>query len=257
MNKPNLSNLVDASKLFIARRSPEILTGIGIAGMVTTTVLAVKATPKALILIGQAENEKERDLKPIETVKVAWKPYIPAIVTGTMSTMCLIGASSVNLRRNAALATAYKLSETAFAEYKEQVIKTVGEKKEKAIKEKVAEERIKKNPVSKSEVIVTNNGKTLCYDPISGRYFYSTIDTVKRAALDIKENILKSFSGYASLNDFYDEIGLPRTSCGDDLGWNLERNIEIDFSSRLSDNGEPSLVLDFVVAPRYDYYKYS
>ena len=109
MNKPNLSNLVDESKLFITRRSPEILTGIGIAGMITTTVLAVKATPKALILIGQAENEKERDLKPIETVKVAWKPYIPAIVTGTMSTICLIGASSVNLRRNAALATAYKL----------------------------------------------------------------------------------------------------------------------------------------------------
>ena len=70
MNKPNLSNLVDASKLFTARRSPEILTGIGIAGMVTTTVLAVKATPKALILIGQAEHEMERDLKPIEAVKV-------------------------------------------------------------------------------------------------------------------------------------------------------------------------------------------
>ena len=117
MNKPNLSNLVDASKLFITRRSPEILTGIGIAGMVTTTVLAVKATPKALVLIGQAENEMERDLKPIEAVKVAWKPYIPAIVTGTMSTMCLIGASSVNRRRNAALATAYKLSETEYGNY--------------------------------------------------------------------------------------------------------------------------------------------
>ena len=257
MNKPNLSNLVDASKLFIARRSPEILTGIGIAGMVTTTVLAVKATPKALILIDQAENEMERDLKPIETIKVAWKPYIPAIVTGTMSTMCLIGASSVNLRRNAALATAYKLSETAFAEYKEQVIKTVGEKKEQHVRDKIAEEKVKNNPVSKSEVIVTNDGKTLCYDPISGRYFYSKIDTIKRAELKIREDILKSFSGYASLNDFYDEIDLPRTSMGDDLGWNIEHNIEIHFSSQLNDNGEPSLVLDFTVAPQYDYYKYS
>ena len=257
MNKPNLSNLVDASKLFITRRSPEILTGIGIAGMITTTVLAVKATPKALILIGQAENEKERDLKPIETVKVAWKPYIPAIAMGTMSTMCLIGASSVNLRRNAALATAYKLSETAFTEYKEQVIKTVGEKKEQRVRDKIAEEKIKNNPVSKSEVIVTNDGKTLCYDPVSGRYFYSKIDTIKRAELKIKEDILKNFSGYASLNDFYDEIDLPRTSMGDDLGWNIEHNIEIHFSSQLNDNGEPSLVLDFTVAPQYDYYKYS
>ena len=106
-------------------------------------------------------------------------------------------------------------------------------------------------------MVVTNNGKTLCYDPISGRYFYSTIDTIKRAELKIKEDILKSFSGYASLNDFYDEIDLPRTSVGDDLGWNIEHNIEIHFSSQLNDNGEPSVVLDFTVAPQYDYYKYS
>ena len=75
--------------------------------------------------------------------------------------------------------------------------------------------------------------------------------------MKIKEDILKSFTGYASLNDFYDEIDLPRTSMGDDLGWNIEHNIEIHFSSQLNDNGEPSLVLDFTVAPQYDYYKYS
>lgn len=256
MNNANLSKFVDVSKAFVTKRSPEILTGIGIAGMVTTTVLAVKATPKALVLIGQAENEKERDLTAIETVKVAWKPYIPAIVTGTMSTVCLIGASSVNLRRNAALATAYKLSETAFAEYKDKVIETVGEKKEKIVKEKVAEERIKKNPVTKNDVIITGNGSTLCYDSLSGRYFQSDIESIKKAVNELNRRMV--YDVYVSLNEFYDELDLDHTIMGDDLGWNLDNGlIEVGFSSHIADNGTPCIVIDFHVAPRYDYSKLS
>ena len=258
MSKVNLAKTVANAKQTLGKHSPEILTGIGIAGMVTTTVLAVRATPKALRLIQEKKHEEGVDeLRVVETVKVAWKPYIPTVVTGAVSIACLIGATSVSTKRMTALAAAYQLSETARKEFHDKAMEMIGEKKEQHIRDKIAEDKIKNNPVSKSEVVVTNNGKTLCYDPISGRYFYSTIDTIKRAELNIKEDILKSFSGYASLNDFYDEIDLPRTSVGDDLGWNIEHNIEIHFSSQLNDNGEPSVVLDFTVAPQYDYYKYS
>ena len=162
MRKPNLANLMSNTRQFANKHSPEILTGIGIAGMITTTVLAVRATPKALELLEEKKNEDWVDeLSPLEVVKAAWKPYVPAAVTGIASVACLIGASSVNAKRNAALATAYKLSETALSEYREKVIETIGEKKEKTVRDKVAEERVKKNPVSKSEVVVTNNGTTL------------------------------------------------------------------------------------------------
>ena len=80
---------------------------------------------KAIKLINQAENEKNADLTKTETVKACWKVYIPAMVTGTASIVCLIGASSVNAKRNAALAAAYTLSDTAFREYKEKVITIV------------------------------------------------------------------------------------------------------------------------------------
>ncbi len=251
-----LSILTDV-KRFVSARSPEILTGIGIAGMVTTTVLAVKATPKAMSLIEDKKNEEWVDeLSPLDVVKIAWKPYIPAIITCVVSTTCIIGASSVNAKRNAALATAYKLSETALTEYREKVIETIGEKKEQIVRDKVAEERIKKNPVSKNEVIVTGNGKTLCFDPVSGRYFMSSIDVIKRAENELNKQMLHDISGYVSLNDFYDELGLDHTSVGDDLGWNTDQLIDICFSSQLNDNGEPSVVLDFLVAPKYGYDKF-
>lgn len=258
MHKLNLANLVSNTRQFANKHSPEILTGIGIAGMITTTVLAVRATPKALELLEKKKNEDWVDeLSPLEVVKTAWKPYVPAAVTGIASVACLIGASSVNAKRNAALATAYKLSETALTEYREKVIETIGEKKEKTVRDKVAEERVKKNPVSKSEVIVTNNGTTLCFDPISARYFKSSIDKIKRAENELNKQMLHDISGYVSLNEFYDELGLDHTSVGDDLGWNVDRLIDISFSSQLNDNGEPSVVLDYLVAPKYDFYKFS
>ena len=258
MGKTNLATIAKDVRKFASKRSPEILTGIGIAGMITTTILAVRATPKALELIEEQKEEDSVDeLSSFEVVKVAWKPYIPAMVTCVVSTACLIGASSVNTKRNAALATAYKLSETALSEYRDKVVETIGEKKERIVRDKVAEERVKKNPVSKNEVIITGNGKTLCFDPISGRYFMCSIETIKKAENTLNKQMLHDISGYVSLNEFYDELGLDHTSVGNDLGWNTNQLIDIDFSSQLNDNGEPSVVLDYLVAPKCDYYNFS
>lgn len=255
MNKPNFKKLVESAKTAVSKHSPEILTGIGIAGMITTTVLAVKATPKALKLIDECKKEEKVDkLSAVETVKVAWKCYIPAAVTGTASIACLIGASSVHAKRNAVLATAYKLSETALTEYKEKVVETIGEKKEKTIREAIDEDHIAKNPVSKNDVIVTDRGSTLCYDHLSGRYFYSDIELIKRAVNEINRTMLTQM--YVSLNDFYDELGLKHTRLGDELGWSIDSKlVDIEFSSHISDDGRPCLVIDYTVAPKRNFYK--
>lgn len=256
MSKQNAVKVVHALKETFERRTPEILTGIGIAGMVTTTVLAVKATPKAILLLNDRKDELETEKLPvIEVVKTTWKCYIPAVVTCSASIACLIGASSVNLKRNAALATAYKLSETALAEYRDAVIETIGEKKERDVRDKVAEDRVKKNPVMKNDVIVTGNGTTLCYDAISGRYFQSNLQKIESAKNKINERML--CENYVALNDFYEELGMEPTKIGDDLGWNIfgDGLIDISFSSQLADDGTPCLVMDYSVAPRYNYYK--
>lgn len=254
MNKPNLPKFIKTVQATMSEHSPEILTGLGIAGMITTTVLAVKATPKALKQIELAEIEKGEDLTKTELVKTAWKPYIPAVVTCTVSVACLIGANSVNAKRNAALATAYALSETAFSEYKDKVIETVGDKKEQAIKDAVAKEHIENNPVRSNEVIVTEKGNTLCYDIQSGRYFRSDIEKIRKSVNDVNSRL--TYENYISLNEFYYEIGLPTIKLGNELGWNIEDGlIDVDFSSQLAEDGTPCLVVDYRIAPRYDYRK--
>ena len=240
-------------KTAIKKHSPEILTGIGITGMITTTVMAVRATPKALILIEERKEEIGAEkLEAMDMVKTTWACYIPAAITGTLSVACLIGASSVNARRNAALATAYTLSESALKDYQGKVIEMFGEKKNEAVKDAVAKDMVEKNPVVTREVIITEKGNTLCYDAISGRYFKSDIEKIKKAECELNRQMLDDM--YVSLNDFYYEIGLDSVKLGDELGWNVDSGyIDLSFSSQLASDGTPCLVIDYSVAPRYDY----
>ena len=187
----------------------------------------------------------------METVKAAWPCYIPSALVGTASVLCLVGASSTNFRRNAALATAYTLSESTLKEYQEKVVETIGEKKERDIREQVAKEKMVKNPV-RDVILTEKGGNTICYDVISGRYFKSDRDTISRIVNDLNRRMRDEM--YVSLNDFYYELGLDSTKMGDDLGWNIDKGyIEIDFSSHLDANGTPCLVIDYRVVPIYDY----
>lgn len=264
MNKPNLSKIVRRVQHTLGKYSPQILTGIGVAGMITTVVLAVKATPKALDLIEDKKEELDTDkLTVIDTVKVAWKPYIPAMATGVLSTVCIIGGNAVGTRRTAALAAAYKISETALHEYKDAIIETVGEEKAKEVKEKVAQNKLDKNPVVEKQIIVTNKGTFLCYDSLSGRYFQSDIETIRKAQNDINDYLFSE--DYASLNMFYDFLGLEHTRLGAELGWKIDSGtLQIEFDSTLASDksqgiapGTPCLVLDYNVAPKYEFDKMS
>lgn len=276
MNKQNASRIIKSIKASLAKHSPEILTGIGIAGMITSTVLAVKATPKAIILLNERKEELNKEhfdknldrdkslrdyheiekLKFPEVIKTTWKCYLPTAVTMTASIACLIGASSVHIKRNAVLVTAYQLSESALSEYKEKVIETIGTKKEETIREKISKDRVEKNPLSKNEVIITEKGNTLCLDALTGRYFKSDIDKINKAVNEINSRILHDY--YASLNDLYSELGLPTIDIGNSLGWNSDMGlIETYLSSQLADDGTPCLVLDFNKAPKYDFDKFA
>lgn len=257
MGKLNVSKFIHSAQIAVKKRSPEILTALGIVGMVGTTVMAVKVTPKALQCIEEKKDELDCEkLTPIETVKATWKCYIPAGVTGVTSVACLIGASSVNARRNAALATAYSISKTALTEYQDKVVDTIGEKKERAIRDSIAKDKIERDPVRNHEVIITEKGTTLCYDGVFGRYFKSDIDTLKRAMNEMNRKMV-SGDMYVSLNEFYSEIDLNPVDIGDQLGWNIDDGtIELDFSSQLAEDGTPCLVISYNVAPRYGYSNY-
>lgn len=247
------TNFLTKTKTIVRKRSPEILIGVGIVGMIGTTVMAVKATPKALRLIEeQKEAEQVDTLPPVEAIKVTWKCYIPAFVTGAASVACLLKGSSISLRRNAALVTAYNLSKTAYEEYHEKVVETIGEKKEQLVRDKIAQDKLEKNPVNDHEVFVTDKGTTRCMDGLFGRRFISSRDAIERAVNKLNRQIVTNM--YVSLNELYVELGLSPVDMGDVLGWNFDDGeIEVFFSSLVDTDGVPCLVVSFNVAPKYDY----
>ena len=257
MNKSGLKRTIKSVERVLTKYSPGILTGIGIAGMIGATFMAVKATPKALYLIEAKKEESEvEELTTVETIKTCWTCYIPATLTTVVSAACLIGASTVSAKRNAALATAYSISEAALREYQEKVVEVIGEKKEKAVRDAVAKDQIERDPVTKSEVvIIDSNSNTLCYEPLSGRYFKSTIDKIKKAEIKLDRQMIQEM--YVSLNDFYWEIGLDGTDLGDKMGWNLSKGyMDLSFSSQLADDGTPCAVIVYGIPPVYDYQNY-
>lgn len=250
MNK-KVDKIINSAKKEIIKNSPKILIGFGIGGMLTSVIFAVKATPKVIKLKELKEKEGEK-LTKFEFIKIAWKPYMPATISFIASTAMIIGADSIHSKRNVVLATAYKLSENVLTEYQEKVKQVVGEEKEKEIRDEIAKDRINNNPVKQSDVIITGKGESLCYDSLSGRYFKSDIDKIRKAENVLNRRLINDM--YVSLNEFYDEIGLSYTSIGEKLGWNISKGmIEISFSAQLSENETPCLVIDYSVAPEYNY----
>ncbi|MCD8372116.1 MAG: DUF6353 family protein [Clostridia bacterium] len=253
MKKIQLSNFFKRCYSVLKEYSPEILTGIGISGMVGSTVMAVKATPKALTLIKEEKKSKKTDeLSVKDMAKATWKCYIPSGISIVLSSACIIGANRINTKRNTALATAYSLSESALKLYQEKVVETIGEKKEQEVRDKIAADKMIQSPASTQEIIVTDKGNTLCYDSLSDRYFKSDIESLRKAVNECNRQMIADMS--ISLNDFYDAIGLKGIKTGNSLGWNANRGfIELIFSTQLADNGNPCLVIDFREMPVYDY----
>lgn len=254
MNKSSVPAFFKGVGKTLSKNSPGILTGVGIAGMGTAVFLVGKATPKVLAKIEETKREENKEeLTLVEIVKATWKYYVPAATTFVISAGCILGANSVHAKRNAALAIAYKITEADLAEYQAKVLETVGERKEKDVRDKVAKDKLNRTPVSKSEVVLTAKGDTLCFEPLSARYFKSDVDRIRTAVNEINEQILRSAFGSASLNEFYGLIGLRESEIGNELGWNVERLLKLDFSSHVADNGEPALVLNYLTRPEYEY----
>jgi hypothetical protein len=242
----------------LTKNSPTILTGFGVAGIITTAIMAVKATPKAMELIEDERCDRRnskgpnKDLTKKDIIKITWKCYLPATIVGMSTIGCIIGANSINLRRNAALAGLYSLSETALKEYKGKVVETIGKNKERQIRDDIAKDQIRDNPVNDKEIVLTGNGETLCYDALGGRYFKSDIEEIRKVLNELSRRLLSEMS--ISLNEVYSDLGLSSTKLGDMICFHVDDGlIEPEFSSQLTEKGVPCLVLNFVEEPRYCY----
>lgn len=223
-----MSKLLSNSVRLLKRNSPTILTCIGAVGVVATTVMAVKATPKALAAVEAKKEEKGEDLTRLETISAVVPSYAPSAITGIATIACIFGANVLNKRSQASLMSAYALLDKSYKDYKHKVKEIFGDEGDFQVRESIAKDTYKETNIR------VNDGKELFYDMYSDRYYESTRDDVKEAAY--KLNRMIATSGGVYLNEYYALLGLDPIEGGDIVGWSVTQCYEmyweawVDFS---------------------------
>lgn len=249
-----INKILEKALSFTKEHSPELLISAGVGAMVTSTVLAVRATPKAIQLI---EDEKAdlgvTYLTKREIVETTWKQYIPAVGMGAVGAACIVLGTTQNMKRNTALATVYALSENTLREYQRKTVEIAGEEKAQEIEREVAKVRVKDHPIVVNElnneyVISTGNGDTLIFDSLSGRYFRSSMNAVDKAINEINKDLLDEY--VITVNDLYNKLDVPTIGAGGLIGWKSDKElVEVRYDSDVDQNGQPYLVLTFSNRP--------
>lgn len=211
----DVDKIIKKSEIFFKRNSSTILTCVAAIGVVATGVLAIKATPKAMQLLNDAEEEKGEKLTKTEIVRTTAHVYIPAALTGASTIACIFGANALNKRQQASLISAYALLDNSFKEYQNKVKELHGEEADKHIRHEIIKEKYVSKPKS--------DEKQLFFDSFSMRYFESTIEDVLKAEHMFSRTLINF--GYANLNEFYDILGLERTDSGYELGWSTSTDM--------------------------------
>lgn len=261
-----MNDLLNYSKSFFKRNASTILTSIGGIGVVATSIMTAKVTPKALILLEEAKEEKGEELTKLEVVRVAGPSYIPAIILGVSTIACIFGANALNKRQQAALMSAYALLDNSYKEYKNKLVELYGEETHQNIVDSIAIEKAQDTYVhagyfnTDCELALDEHCSepVLFYDEYSNRYFEATIEQVITAEYHLNRNYV--LRGSSVLNELYDFLGLEPTEYGEVLGWapSDEGMYWIEFNHRkvVLDDGLECFIIEMPFEPSLDYDEY-
>lgn len=257
------TKLAKMAEKLVVDNAPAILTGVGVVGTAATAYFTAKSTFKAAQIL---EEEKfkvkiqtpappgrlqdEDPLSKTDKVKLVWKLYILPAGVGVSTIAAILYANRISTKRAAALAAAYALSQDRFSEYKEKMSEKLGVKKEQSVTDELAQDRINANPPQGSITII-GDGKVLCKDEFTGRYFQSTVEKIKRAQNEINAAI--NDVQYSTLSEFYEKIGLPPTSVSETFGWNSPDQLDMSWSTVLTPDGTPCVTFDVNAKPVKEY----
>ena len=241
----NLS-ILKTAQTFILRNSHHILTGLSLLGVGASVALSVRADR----IMHEWDIDEFKQLTKEQRIKLYVRIYAPPAIVVLATGACIVGAHSISVKRESSLLLAYEGTRSMYDRYRASVQDRLGPE-EKEIANKAAS---KTDPYPR-ETIVYSEGDCLFYDAYSGRYFKSTVNKIDRVVNELNYTLLREMC--VSLNEFYAGIGLDGISLGDQLGWNEQRQIEVHYGSRVTEEGRACIVLDFVIEPTERWYKFS
>lgn len=241
----NLS-ILKTAQTFILRNSHHILTGLALLGVGASVALSVRADRQ----MHECDIDEFKRLTKEQRIKIYAKLYAPPAIAILATGACIVGAHSISVKRESSLLLAYEGTRSMYDRYRTTVQDRLGPEEKQ-----IAENAASKAQPAPRETIVYGEGDCLFYDAYSGRYFKSTVNKIDRVVNELNYTLLREMC--VSLNEFYAGIGLEGISLGDQLGWNEQRQIEVHYGSRVTEEGRACIVLDFVIEPTERWYKLS
>lgn len=230
---------------FMNKHSVKILTGAAIIGCFTTGALTFRGYMQSRDVLDSLE-----DSSFFNRVKKTYKYYIPAASIGAISAVCIFGANNAILKKQTSAIAMYKASE----KYLSHVLNEINPEE----KEKIYDSFVKKL-VNENDVDVELNDPEFLFDvdelyvPFldswTGRLFKSTQENIKRAQNDLNYKLISGTDSFITVNEFYNEIGIPPVDSGDHLGWSLDNKMEVGFDTTSTEKGVPCMVLKFNIEP--------
>lgn len=253
--KESLMQTYKRTELKVRKHSPEILAGVGVVGVIASTVMACKATTKLSDILEESKDQldqiktvavdpayadkyseddakKDTTITYVQTgVKVA-KLYAPSVILCAGSLGCLLASNNILKKRNAALSAAYMTVDKSFKEYRKRVADRFGEEVEKEIRYNIKAKEVATVDENGNEVTETVKVMDGTDDPNTysdyARFFDESCAawqndaeynlTFLKAQQQYANDLLKS-RGRLFLNEVYRMLGIDETKAGQVVGW--------------------------------------
>lgn len=249
----SITGTLSRAGLRLRKHSPEILIVAGVTGVVTSAIMACKATTKLQGIVDESkekiddikakhmdesgeivtdEGKKELSSVYIHTGMELGRLYAPAILLGAMSITAIVTSNTILRKRNIALAAAYTAVDKSFKEYRGRVIEHFGEQLDKelryGVKTKEVEETVVdadgNERVEKKAVDVVDEALG---SPYAKFYDNGCLGWCKDPEMNLMflrrqqdaANEMLQARKHLFLNEVYDMLGIPRTKAGQVVGW--------------------------------------
>lgn len=243
----------------LKKYSPEILAVSGVIGIVTSAVMACKATTKVSAILEESkatidaihdcqenpelveegkytDDDAKKDLAItyVQTGVKLVKLYAPSVILGTLSITAMLASNDILRKRNTALAAAYATIDGSFKKYRERVIERFGETVDKELKYGVKKQKIEEIVTDPETGKEKKAKKTVeVVEGIDGYSEYARFfdDGCKGWEKDAESNLLflraqQQYAndllvsrGYLFLNEVYNMLGIQITKAGQVVGW--------------------------------------
>ena len=245
-----LLKMAGRGSLVLKRFAPEILTGVGVVGVVVSTVFACKATLSLSAIVEEAKEDIEsvkdlREEKPeryseeasrkdlavvyTKSAVAIFKLYAPAAALGVFSIACILGGQHILRKENAALTMAYAGLAESFKKYRERVRLEQGEEKDRQYLHGLTRQDVIVQDEDGNTSVQSVLGLT---DPNGLSEYARIFDTDNRNCTrnpELNLMFLRQQQNYANdmlharghlfLNEVYDMLGYERTEAGNIVGW--------------------------------------